>query len=106
MWLESSLHHFDPDVRANWERVGLTFLRGVNESLEQRSGGAKDSNAFEWNKTTKATHARGEQSTDSCHIDRRRAQALSALRAWRRCGGEDRGGRWVFPGRSVCQLRR
>src|SRR5580704_11495038 len=82
------------------------FWRNASTTFSVASGGAKDSNAFEWNKTTKATHARGEQSTDSCHIDRRRAQALSALRPWRRCGGEDRRGRWVFPGRSVCQLRR
>src|SRR5258705_4501817 len=102
---ESCWHHFDLDVRAIRERV-LRFSEAVNESLDQRAGGTKDSNACERNKTTKATHARGEQSTGSCHIDLRKTQPLSALRAWRRCGGEDRGGCRLFSGRSVFQLRR
>jgi hypothetical protein len=28
LYSESCWHNFDPDVRANWERVGRTFLRG------------------------------------------------------------------------------
>src|SRR5258708_22634219 len=75
-----------PDVRVICERV-LRFLVAVNESLEQRSGGAKDSNAFERHKTTKATHPRGEPGTDSCHLDRCRTQTLSTLRPLQRCVG-------------------
>src|SRR5271163_4227804 len=43
---ESCWHNFDPDVRAICEPV-LRLLGVVNESLDQRSGGATDSDACE-----------------------------------------------------------
>src|SRR5271156_220987 len=61
LYSESCWHNFDLDVRAICDRVSR-FLVAVNGSLEPRSGGATDFNACERHKTTKATHARGEQS--------------------------------------------